>query len=129
MRQLMGIGFVTAADQVTVHDRIVAQAETELFRLISDYDRPLPTHFIDELRGATLVLLADYVRDDRPPGVGARVDSGLIDPDTAFRELFCVAMTRGKQRNAAYPVHSRSPNPSCQRPNDECVLLGQAGGH
>ncbi|WP_448233178.1 MobF family relaxase [Microbacterium lacticum] len=68
----------------------------------------------DAPRGTTLLLPAAYVLEDLELGYastthraqGASVDTGhaLIDPDSASRELFYVAMTRGKERNRAYVV-------------------------
>lgn len=68
----------------------------------------------DQPYGKALVLPTAYVREDLELGYattahraqGASVDSAnaLVDPDTASRELFYVAMTRGKQSNTAYVI-------------------------
>ena len=68
----------------------------------------------DQPHGKTLVLPAKYAREDVELGYastvhraqGASVDSAhaLVDPESASRELFYVAMTRGKQRNNAYVI-------------------------
>ena len=68
----------------------------------------------DQPRGKALVLPAKYVREDLELGYastvhraqGASVDTAhaLIDPEKAARELFYVAMTRGKYRNHAYVI-------------------------
>ena len=68
----------------------------------------------DEPHGKALVLPAKYVREDLELGYastvhraqGASVDTAhaLVDPETSSRELFYVAMTRGKHRNHAYVV-------------------------
>ncbi|AHI20865.1 MULTISPECIES: MobF family relaxase [Actinomycetes] len=68
----------------------------------------------DQPAGAELVLPAEYVAEDVELGYattvhraqGASVDTvhALVDPETASRELFYVAMTRGKQNNTAYII-------------------------
>lgn len=68
----------------------------------------------DHPAGAELVLPAEYVAEDVELGYattvhrsqGASVDTAhaLADPETASRELFYVAMTRGKQNNTAYVI-------------------------
>ncbi|TSI14229.1 AAA family ATPase [Brevibacterium aurantiacum] len=68
----------------------------------------------DQPVGAELVLPAEYVAEDVELGYattvhraqGASVDTAhaLVDPETASRELFYVAMTRGKQSNSAYVI-------------------------
>lgn len=68
----------------------------------------------DQPHGKALVLPAKYAREDVELGYastvhraqGASVDSAhaLVDPESASRELFYVAMTRGKQRNNAYVI-------------------------
>ncbi len=68
----------------------------------------------DQPRGKALVLPAKYVREELELGYastvhraqGASVDTAhaLVDPDKAGRELFYVAMTRGKHRNHAYVI-------------------------
>ncbi|WP_346035210.1 MobF family relaxase [Brevibacterium picturae] len=68
----------------------------------------------DQPARAELVLPADYVAEDVELGYattvhraqGASVDTAhaLVDPETASRELFYVAMTRGKQYNSAYVI-------------------------
>lgn len=68
----------------------------------------------DRPRGKTLVLPANYVREELELGYastvhraqGASVDTAhaLVDPEKAARELFYVAMTRGKHRNHAYVI-------------------------
>ncbi len=80
----------------------------------------------DRARGKVLVLPAVYVREDLELGYastvhraqGANVDTGhaLVDPDTASRELFYVAMTRGKERNDAYVIQ---PDPHEVEPHLE----------
>lgn len=65
-------------------------------------------------RGRALVLPAAYVREELELGYastvhraqGMTVDTAhaLIDPDTAARELFYVALTRGRLRNEAYVI-------------------------
>ena len=65
-------------------------------------------------RGKALVLPASYVGDDLELGYastvhraqGMTVDTAhaLIDPDRASRELFYVALTRGRLRNEAYVI-------------------------
>lgn len=47
MRQIMGVRFATADDRIRVLDQIVAHAEAESLRLTPDYDRAVPTHYID----------------------------------------------------------------------------------
>ncbi|MGN6036664.1 MobF family relaxase [Brevibacterium casei] len=78
----------------------------------------------DRPYGKALVLPAKYVREDLELGYastvhraqGASVDTAhaLIDPETAARELFYVAMTRGKQRNHAYVI---VPDPHAIEPH------------
>lgn len=68
----------------------------------------------DQPRGKALVLPAKYVREELELGYastvhraqGASVDTAhaLVDPEKAARELFYVAMTRGKHRNHAYAI-------------------------
>ncbi|WP_284690600.1 ATP-dependent DNA helicase [Microbacterium tenebrionis] len=68
----------------------------------------------DQPRGKALVLPAKYVREELELGYastvhraqGASVDTAhaLVDPEKAARELFYVAMTRGKHRNHAYVI-------------------------
>jgi len=68
----------------------------------------------DQPHGKALVLPAKYAKEDVELGYastvhraqGASVDSAhaLVDPESASRELFYVAMTRGKQRNNAYVI-------------------------
>lgn len=68
----------------------------------------------DKPAGAELVLPAEYVTEDIELGYattvhraqGASVDTAhaVVDPETASRELFYVAMTRGKQNNSAYVI-------------------------
>jgi conjugative relaxase-like TrwC/TraI family protein len=68
----------------------------------------------DQPHGKALVLPAKYVREELELGYastvhraqGASVDTAhaLVDPETASRELFYVAMTRGKHRNHAYVI-------------------------
>ena len=68
----------------------------------------------DQPRGKALVLPAKYVREELELGYastvhraqGASVDTAhaLVDPETSSRELFYVAMTRGKHRNHAYVI-------------------------
>lgn len=68
----------------------------------------------DRLHGKALVLPARYVREEVELGYaatvhraqGASVDTAhaLVDPETSSRELFYVAMTRGKHRNHAYVI-------------------------
>lgn len=65
-------------------------------------------------RGRSLVLPAAYVRDEvelgyastvhRAQGMTVDTAHALIDPDTAARELFYVALTRGRLRNEAYVI-------------------------
>ena len=66
----------------------------------------------DQPHGKALVLPAKYVREEVELGYastvhraqGASVDTAhaLVDPEASSRELFYVAMTRGKHRNHAY---------------------------
>ena len=68
----------------------------------------------DKPHGKALVLPAKYVREELELGYastvhraqGASVDTAhaLIDPEKAGRELFYVALTRGKFRNHAYVI-------------------------
>ncbi|WP_232818136.1 MULTISPECIES: MobF family relaxase [Kocuria] len=68
----------------------------------------------DQPHGKALVLPAKYVREEVELGYastvhraqGASVDTAhaLVDPDASSRELFYVAMTRGKHSNHAYVV-------------------------
>ncbi|WP_345188800.1 MobF family relaxase [Microbacterium panaciterrae] len=68
----------------------------------------------DQPHGKALVLPAKYVREELELGYastvhraqGASVDTAhaLVDPETSSRELFYVAMTRGKHRNHAYVI-------------------------
>lgn len=68
----------------------------------------------DQPRGKALVLPAKYVREELELGYastvhraqGASVDTAhaLVDPEASSRELFYVAMTRGKHRNHAYVI-------------------------
>ena len=68
----------------------------------------------DKPHGKALVLPAKYVREEVELGYsstvyraqGASVDTAhaLVDPETSSRELFYVAMTRGKHRNHAYVI-------------------------
>lgn len=68
----------------------------------------------DQPRGKALVLPAKYVREELELGYastvhraqGASVDTAhaLVDPENAARELYYVAMTRGKHRNHAYAI-------------------------
>ena len=68
----------------------------------------------DQPRGKALVLPAKYVREEVELGYastvhraqGASVDTAhaLVDPEASSRELFYVAMTRGKHRNHAYVI-------------------------
>ena len=68
----------------------------------------------DQPLGKALVLPAKYVREELELGYastvhraqGASVDTAhaLVDPDVSSRELFYVAMTRGKLRNHAYVI-------------------------
>src|SRR5690625_3257276 len=68
----------------------------------------------DKPHGKALVLPAKYVREELELGYastvhraqGASVDTAhaLVDPKTSSRELFYVAMTRGRLRNHAYVV-------------------------
>ncbi|PKY69755.1 conjugal transfer protein [Brevibacterium ravenspurgense] len=68
----------------------------------------------DKPHGKALVLPAKYVREELELGYastvhraqGASVDTAhaLVDPETSSRELFYVAMTRGKHRNHAYVI-------------------------
>lgn len=65
-------------------------------------------------RGRSIVLPASYVRDEvelgyastvhRAQGMTVDTAHALIDPDTAARELFYVALTRGRLRNEAYVI-------------------------
>lgn len=65
-------------------------------------------------RGRGIVLPASYVRDEvelgyastvhRAQGMTVDAAHALIDPDMAARELFYVALTRGRLRNEAYVV-------------------------
>ncbi|MGO1183944.1 MAG: MobF family relaxase [Micrococcaceae bacterium] len=82
-------------------------------------------------RGRALVLPASYVRDEvelgyastahRAQGMTVDTAHALIDPDKAARELFYVALTRGRLRNEAYVIqpdpheiepHLDQPEPS-----------------
>ena len=47
MRQIMGVRFATTDDRIRVLDQIVAHAEAESLRLTPDYDRAVPSHYID----------------------------------------------------------------------------------
>lgn len=68
----------------------------------------------DKPHGKALVLPAKYVREEVELGYastvhraqGASVDTAhaLVDPEASSRELFYVAMTRGKHRNHAYVI-------------------------
>ncbi|SHI71124.1 conjugative relaxase domain-containing protein, TrwC/TraI family [Tessaracoccus bendigoensis DSM 12906] len=68
----------------------------------------------DKPHGKALVLPAKYVREELELGYastvhraqGASVDTAhaLVDPEASSRELFYVAMTRGKHRNHAYVI-------------------------
>ncbi|MEW1976548.1 MobF family relaxase [Microbacterium profundi] len=68
----------------------------------------------DQPHGKALVLPAKYVREELELGYastvhraqGASVDTAhaLVDPETSSRELFYVAMTRGKHRNHVYVI-------------------------
>lgn len=68
----------------------------------------------DKPHGKALVLPAKYVREEVELGYastvhraqGASVDTAhaLVDPDASSRELFYVAMTRGKHSNHAYVI-------------------------
>jgi hypothetical protein len=68
----------------------------------------------DQPHGKALVLPAKYVREELELGYastvhraqGASVDTAhaLVDPEVSSRELFYVAMTRGKHRNHAYVI-------------------------
>ncbi|WP_437584290.1 MobF family relaxase [Paramicrobacterium sp. CJ85] len=68
----------------------------------------------DQPYGKALVLPAKYVREELELGYastvhraqGASVDTvhALVDPEASSRELFYVAMTRGKHRNHAYVI-------------------------
>lgn len=68
----------------------------------------------DKPHGKALVLPAKYVREEVELGYastvhraqGASVDTAhaLVDPEASSRELFYVAMTRGKHRNYAYVI-------------------------
>lgn len=68
----------------------------------------------DQPHGKALVLPAKYVREELELGYastvhraqGASVDTAhaLVDPEASSRELFYVAMTRGKLRNHAYVI-------------------------
>lgn len=68
----------------------------------------------DQPNGKALVLPAKYVREELELGYastvhrtqGASVDTAhaLVDPEASSRELFYVAMTRGKHRNHAYVI-------------------------
>ncbi len=68
----------------------------------------------DQPHGKALVLPAKYVREELELGYastvhraqGASVDTAhaLVDPEASSRELFYVAMTRGKHRNHAYLI-------------------------
>ena len=68
----------------------------------------------DRPRGKALVLPASYVRDEvelgyastvhRAQGMTVDTAHALIDPDKAARELFYVALTRGRLRNEAYVI-------------------------
>ena len=68
----------------------------------------------DKPHGKALVLPAKYVREELELGYastvhraqGASVDTAhaLVDPEVSSRELFYVAMTRGKHRNHAYVI-------------------------
>ncbi|MCK0438198.1 relaxase domain-containing protein [Gordonia alkaliphila] len=68
----------------------------------------------DQPHGKALVLPAKYVREELELGYastvhraqGASVDTAhaLVDPEASSRELFYVAMTRGKHRNHAYVI-------------------------
>lgn len=68
----------------------------------------------DQAHGKALVLPAKYVREELELGYastvhraqGASVDTAhaLVDPEASSRELFYVAMTRGKHRNHAYVI-------------------------
>lgn len=68
----------------------------------------------DQSHGKALVLPAKYVREEIELGYastvhraqGASVDTAhaLVDPEASSRELFYVAMTRGKLRNHAYVI-------------------------
>lgn len=68
----------------------------------------------DKPYGKALVLPAKYVREEVELGYastvhrvqGASVDTAhaLVDPKVSSRELFYVAMTRGKHRNHAYVI-------------------------
>ena len=68
----------------------------------------------DQPYGKALVLPAKYVREEVELGYastvhraqGASVDTAhaLVDPEASSRELFYVAMTRGKHRNYAYVI-------------------------
>lgn len=68
----------------------------------------------DQPHGKALVLPAKYVREELELGYastvhraqGASVDTAhaLVDPEASSRELFYVAMTRGKHRNHTYVI-------------------------
>lgn len=78
----------------------------------------------DQPHGKTLVLPAKYVREELELGYastvhraqGASVDTAhaLVDPEASSRELFYVAMTRGKHRNHAYVI---VPDPHAVEPH------------
>ena len=78
----------------------------------------------DKPYGKALVLPAKYVREEVELGYaatvhraqGASVDTAhaLVDPEVSSRELFYVAMTRGKYRNHAYVI---VPDPHAVEPH------------
>lgn len=68
----------------------------------------------DQPHGKAFVLAAKYVREElelgyaftvhRAQGASVDIAHALVDPDASSRELFYVAMTRGKRRNHAYVI-------------------------
>lgn len=68
----------------------------------------------DQPHGKALVLPAKYVREEvelsyastvhRAQGASVDTAHALVDPEASSRELFYVAMTRGKHRNHAYVI-------------------------
>ena len=87
----------------------------------------------DVPHGKALVLPAGYVADEVELGYaatahraqGSTVDTAhaLIDPEKASRELFYVAMTRGRVRNEAYVIQPdpHEVEPHLDRPEEKTV--------